>query len=196
MPYLHSLESEKEKSMYLTNLFQETYLKEIVAKNNIQNNHVILEFLLDFISFTVGSLTNLSKLAYLFVEQKQIKLSSNIVAKYIYLFNQSYLLYQVKRYDIKEARYCSTPLKYYFADVGLRNARLNFSEVEQSQLMENIIYNELLRRGFAVDVGLVEYDCRKGGGRKKLQLEVDFVVNKGSQRFYFQAALNVDSLER
>lgn len=196
MPYIYVLKSDEEKNQYLKDLFKETYIKDIIERNNIQNGREVLEILLDFISSTIGSLTNPTKLSRRFLSEKQIKISSNTISKYLSFFEEAYILYRANRYDVKGSRYFSTPLKYYFADIGLRNARLNFRQVEQTHIMENIIYNELLSRGYNIDVGLVEYDYKKDEVRKKIQLEVDFVINKGHQKYYIQSALNVDSLDK
>lgn len=196
MPYIYSLKNDEEKNQYLKDLFQETYIKDILERNNIQNEKEVLELLLDFTSSAIGSLTNPTKLSRRFLSEKQIKISSNTISKYLSFFEEAYVIYHVNRYDVKGSRYFSTPLKYYFADIGLRNARLNFRQVEDTHIMENIIYNDLLRRGYNVDVGVVEHDFKKAGNRSKVQLEVDFVVNKGHQRYYIQSALNVDSAEK
>ncbi|VWL85274.1 hypothetical protein OMES3154_00557 [Oceanivirga miroungae] len=196
MPYIYRLESDEEKSRYLKDLFKETYIKDIIERNNIQNDKEVLEILLDFISSAIGSLTNPTKLSRRFLSEIQTKISSNTISRYLSFFEEAYILYSANRYDVKGSRYFSTPLKYYFADIGLRNARLNFRQVEQTHIMENIIYNELLSRGYNIDVGLVEYDYKKDGIRKKIQLEVDFVINKGHQRYYIQSALNIDSEEK
>ncbi len=196
MPYIYGLKSDEEKNKYLRDLFKETYIKDIIERNNVQNEEEILELLLDFTSSAIGSLTNPTKLSRRFLSEKQIKISSNTISKYISFFEDAYVIYRANRYDVKGSRYFSTPLKYYFSDIGLRNARLNFRQVEETHIMENIIYNDLLRRGFNIDVGVVEYDFKKDGCRKKVQLEVDFVINKGHQRYYIQSALSVDSIEK
>ncbi|UTC66624.1 MULTISPECIES: ATP-binding protein [unclassified Treponema] len=196
MPYIFSLESDEEKSKYLKDLFYETYLKDILERHKIQNENEIFETLLDFVSSAIGSLTNPNKLAKRFLSEKKIKISSLTISKYLAYFEEAYLLYCAKRYDVKGARYFSTPVKYYFADVGLRNARLNFRQVEETHIMENIIYNDLRRRGYNVDVGVVEHEVNKDGARKKIQLEVDFVVNKGHRRYYIQSALSVADKEK
>ncbi len=196
MPYVYSLKTDEEKNKYLKDLFKETYIKDILERNNVQNEQEILELLLDFISSSIGSLTNPTKLSNRFLSEKQIKISSSTISRYLSYFEDAYLIYRANRYDVKGSRYFSTPLKYYFADVGLRNARLNFRQVEESHLMENVIYNDLLRRGFNIDVGVVECDLKHNGNRVKTQLEVDFVVNKGYQRYYIQSALNVDTQEK
>lgn len=196
MPYIYSLQSDEEKNQYLKDLFQETYIKDVLERNNIQNEREVLELLLDFTSSAIGSLTNPTKLSRRFLSEKQISISSNTISKYLGFFEEAYVLYHANRYDVKGSRYFSTPLKYYFADIGLRNARLNFRQVEDTHIMENIIYNDLLRRGYNIDVGVVEKDYKKDGIRTKSQLEVDFVINKGHQRYYIQSALNVDSAEK
>lgn len=196
MPYIYSLRSDEEKNQYLKDLFQETYIRDIIERNSIQNEKEVLGLLIDFISSAIGSLTNPTKLSRRFLSEKQIGISSNTISRYLGYFEEAYVISHANRYDVKGSRYFSTPLKYYFADIGLRNARLNFRQVEENHIMENIIYNELLRRGYNIDVGVVEYDSKKDGNRKKLQLEVDFVINKGYQRYYIQSALNVDSPEK
>ena len=196
MPYIYSLKSDEEKNQYLKDLFRETYIKDILERNNIQNEKEVLELLLDFTSSAIGSLTNPTKLSRRFLSEKQINISSNTISRYLTYFEEAYVIYHANRYDVKGARYFSTPLKYYFADIGLRNARLNFRQVEETHIMENIIYNDLLRRGYNIDVGVIEYDFKKGGNRRKVQLEVDFVINKGYKRYYIQSALNVDSIEK
>ena len=201
MPYLLSMDTPEEKSRYLKDLFDETYLKDIVERKNIRNEKDILEILLDFVSSAVGSLTNPAKLENRFSSEKKIKVSHNTIAKYLDYFTEAYILDAVKRYDVKGAKYFSTPLKYYFADIGLRNARLNFRQIEETHIMENIIYNDLVRRGFNVDVGVVPYAKRERDeqGREKkrpVQLEVDFVANQGTRRYYIQSALSVDDPQK
>lgn len=196
MPYIYSLKSDEEKSQYLKNLFQETYIKDILERNNIKNDEEILELLLDFISSAIGSLTNPTKLSKRFFSEKKININSTTISKYLKFFEEAYVIYYVNRYDVKGSRYFSTPLKYYFADIGLRNARLNFRQVEETHIMENIIYNDLLRRGYNIDVGVLEHEFNKDGDRRKVQLEVDFVINKGHQRYYIQSALNVETTEK
>lgn len=200
MPYLLSLETPEEKSQYLKNLFEETYIKDIIERNDIRNDKEILEILLDFVSSAIGSLTNPSKLEARFRSEKKIKVSHNTIAGYLDCFREAYILDSAKRYDIKGAGYFSTPLKYYFTDIGLRNARLNFRQIEETHIMENIIYNELIRRGYNVDVGVVQYNSRrkteKGEKRATIQLEVDFVVNQGNRRYYIQSALHIDEPQK
>jgi hypothetical protein len=196
MPYVVGLDSFNEKSRYLKDLFEETYIRDIVERNNIRNNDEVLELLIDFISSSVGSLSNPLKLSNRFISEKKINISSNTISKYLSYFEEAYVLYSAKRYDIKGAKYFSTPLKYYFADIGLRNARLNFRQVEETHIMENIIYNDLIRRGFNVDVGVVEYSSNIDGKKSRTQLEVDFVVNGANLRYYIQSAFALSTEEK
>ncbi len=196
MPHLFHLDTFEEKSAYLKNLFEETYLKDIVERNNVQNSTDVLEVLLDFVSSSIGSLTNPLKLAKRFKSEKNINISHNTVAKYLTYFEDVFILHSAQRYDIKGAKYFSTPLKYYYSDVGLRNARLNFRQIEENHIMENLIYNDLIRRGYNVDIGVVEYNWNKKGKNMKTQLEVDFVVNRGNVRYYIQSALVLPNREK
>ncbi len=196
MPYIFSLETEEEKSKYLKDLFNETYIKDILERNNIQNEKAIFEVLLNFVSSAIGSLTNPHKLAKRFLSEKKISITGLTISKYLNYFEEAYVLYHSNRYDVKGAKYFNTPLKYYFADIGLRNARLNFRQVEETHIMENIIYNELICRGYNVDVGVIETEFRKDGKRKKVQLEVDFVVNKSHKKYYIQSALSIPNEEK
>ena len=196
MPFVLGLETFEEKSGYLKGLFEETYIKDIVDRNRIKNSEEVLEVLLDFVSSAVGSLTNPLKLSNRYASEKRIHISNNTISKYLAYFEEAYVLYTAKRYDIKGSKYFSTPLKYYFADIGLRNARLNFRQVEETHIMENIIYNDLLRRGFNVDVGVVEYFPSVYGKTTRVHLEVDFVINRGNLRYYIQSAFAINSEEK
>ncbi|MHA0261616.1 ATP-binding protein [Mesomycoplasma ovipneumoniae] len=196
MPHIYKLQNDEQKSHYLKQLFKQTYIKDILERNKIHNEQQILEILLDFTSSNIGSLTNPSKLANRFLSEKQIHISSNTIFKYLKFFEESYIIHCAYRYDVKGSKYFSTPLKYYFSDIGLRNARLNFRQIENSHIMENIIYNDLLRRGYNIDIGVVEHEFKNGSTRKKIQLEIDFVINKGHKRYYIQSALNIDNLEK
>ena len=196
MPFVLEMETFEEKSRYLKELFEETYIKDIIDRNQIKNSEEVLEVLLDFVSSAVGSLTNPLKLSNRYASEKKINISNNTISKYLTYFEEAYVLYAAKRYDIKGSKYFSTPLKYYFADIGLRNARLNFRQVEETHIMENIIYNDLLRRGFNVDVGVVEYFPNVEGKTTRVQLEVDFVINRGNLRYYIQSAFAINSEEK
>ena len=196
MPFVLEMDTFEEKSRYLKGLFEETYIKDIIDRKQIKNSEEVLEVLLDFVSSVVGSLTNPLKLSNRYASEKKINISNNTISKYLTYFEEAYVLYAAKRYDIKGSKYFSTPLKYYFADIGLRNARLNFRQVEETHIMENIIYNDLLRRGFNVDVGVVEYFPNVEGKTTRVQLEVDFVINRGNLRYYIQSAFAINSEEK
>lgn len=197
MPLIFSKKTHEEKSKYLKDLVAKTYLTDVVEHNRILNEQMVLEDLLNIVSSTVGSLTNPTKLANTFQSVKQISINPNTISKYLEFFIDAFILSKVFRYDIKGKRYMDTPLKYYFTDVGLRNARLNFRQQEENHIMENVIFNELLVREYDVDVGVVEYNCQDENGKKmRVQLEVDFVANKGSKRYYIQSALSVDNEEK
>ena len=196
MPFVLEMYTFEEKSRYLKGLFEGTYIKDIIDRKQIKNSEEVLEVLLDFVSSAVGSLTNPLKLSNRYALEKKINISNNTISKYLTYFEEAYVLYAAKRYDIKGSKYFSTPLKYYFADIGLRNARLNFRQVEETHIMENIIYNDLLRRGFNVDVGVVEYFPNVEGKTTRVQLEVDFVINRGNLRYYIQSAFATNSEEK
>lgn len=196
MPYVLNLETFEEKSKYLKDLFKETYIRDIVDRNQMKNHEEILEILIDFVSSAVGSLINPHKLSNRYSSEKKINISNNTISKYLSYFEEAYVLHAAKRYNIKGSKYFSTPLKYYFADIGLRNARLNFRQVEETHIMENIIYSDLLRRGFNVDVGVVEYFSNLDGKKTRVQLEVDFVINKGNLRYYIQLAFAINSEQK
>lgn len=197
MPYVLSLNSHKEKSDYLQGLFSKIYLKDVLERNNVKNDALVLEDLLNYLSSSIGSLTNPTSLARTFASEKNIRISNYTIDKYIGYFEDSFLVEKAERYDVKGRKYISTPLKYYFADPGLRNAKLNFRQMEESHIMENIIFNELIHRGFNVDVGVVEINGKDENGKSyRKQLEIDFVANSGSNRYYIQSALNTDSKEK
>ena len=193
MPYVLNLKNHEDKSKYLRDLFENVYIKDVLERNRILNDRSILEDLLNIISSSVGSLTNPTKLSNTFQSIKHVQVNANTISRYLDCFIDAFILSKACRYDIKGKKYIETPLKYYFSDVGLRNARLNFRQQEENHIMENIIYNELIARGFDVDVGVVEYNSKDGNGKKiRTQLEIDFVANKGSKRYYIQSALTVD----
>ena len=197
MPVVVTLSSHEEKSKYLQDLYTKTYLRDVVERHMIQNDVEVLEDLLNIVSSSIGSLTNPTKLANTFASERQISISGATIERYLGYFIDAFLLHKSQRYDVKGKKYRKTPMKYYFADVGLRNARLGFRQQEENHIMENVIYNDLRRRGFDVDVGVVEYNCKDDEGKKiRKQLEVDFVVNRGSQRYYIQSALTVGDQEK
>ena len=191
MPLILSKKNDEEKSQYLKELFEQTYIKDIVERNNIQRID-ILDSLINMLASSVGSLTNPQKIFDTFKSKGEKELSLNTINSYIADIEDSFIVNKSTRYDIKGKKYIQTPQKYYFSDIGLRNARLNFRQQEENHLMENIIYNELLIRGYNVDVGVVV--VREEGKRK--QLEVDFVCNLGNKRYYIQSALNLDTKEK
>ena len=191
MPQICSLKLEKEKAKYLKELFDLTYTKDIIDRNNIKKDD-IFESLIDVLASSIGSLTNPSKITNTFISNGYKGLSKNTIIQYLSYLLDSFLVEKVMRFDIKRKKYISSPSKYYFADVGLRNARLNFRQLEENHIMENVIYLELARQGFNVDVGVVEIN----ESNKRKQLEIDFVCNQGNKRYYIQSALNLETREK
>ena len=188
LPLVLSFTTPDQKIAFLKSLFEETYISDIVGRHNIRNK-AELEELLNILSSAIGSLTNPEKLAATFRSVKNKKISSNTIKKYIEYLCDSFLIDSAVRYDVKGKKYIDTPVKYYFTDMGLRNARLNFRQLEETHSMENIIFNELKIRGFNVDVGVImHYDTNEKGNSIRKQLEIDFVCNKGSKRYYIQSA--------
>lgn len=197
MPFVLSKDSHEEKSLYLKDLFRLTYIRDVIERNKLKANVETLDELLNVVASAVGSLSNPTRLANTFLSVKNLKVKNETIAFYLDCFIDAYILSKAYRYDIKGRSYIDTPLKYYFADVGLRNARLNFRQQEENHIMENIIYNELIARGFSVDVGVVEYNYKDAEGKnKRSQLEVDFVVNKADRRYYIQSALTIASEDK
>ena len=192
MPYILTKKTDEEKSAYLNNLFETTYLKDIIERNKVQRTD-ILSTLVNILASSVGSLTNPTKLTNTFISNSVKGVNVHTITSYINYLLDAFFISKVERYDVKGKKYISTPSKYYFVDIGLRNARLNFRQQEENHIMENIIYNELLMRGYNVDVGVVEIR-EKNKNRK--QLEVDFVCNLGQKRYYIQSALNLDTREK
>lgn len=188
LPLVLSFTTPDQKIAFLKSLFEETYISDIVGRHNLRNK-AELEELLNILSSAIGSLTNPEKLAATFRSVKNKKISSNTIKKYIEYLCDSFLIDSAVRYDVKGKKYIDTPVKYYFTDMGLRNARLNFRQLEETHSMENIIFNELKIRGFNVDVGVImHYDTNEKGNSIRKQLEIDFVCNKGSKRYYIQSA--------
>lgn len=193
LPFILSLKSEEQKSTYLKNLFAETYIKDIKDRYKIRHEDE-LEDLLNIISSSVGSLTNPAKLVNTFKSMKNISITADTLKSYLEYLCDSFLVTKAMRYDVKGKRYIDTPYKYYFTDTGLRNARINFRQDEKTHLMENIIFNELLIRGFNVDVGVVPVvKIGDDGKQHRSQLEIDFVCNQGSRRYYIQSAFRMNS---
>lgn len=192
MPFLMNLETHEEKSAYLKTLFSQTYIKDVLERHRIRGEKDVLDDILNFVASAVGSLTNPTRLANTFKTVKHLKVSNNTISNYLDYFVDAFILSKAERYDVKGRSYIGSPLKYYFADVGLRNARLNFRQQEEN-LMENVIYNELRSRGFNVDVGIVESNTRnEKGGNQRVLLEIDFVVQTSQRRYYIQSALRID----
>lgn len=190
MPLVLTKKSDAEKMNYLHTLFTEVYFKDIEERYDIELSDVLSE-LTDDLCSSVGSLTNACKISNTLQTVKNIKVSGTTVSNYLNYLIESFLFSNAKRYDVKGKKYFEYPSKYYCTDIGLRNARLNFRKQEETHIMENIIYNELLCREYSVDVGVVEIVEMSAGKRSKKQCEIDFVVNKGSKKYYIQSALNV-----
>lgn len=191
LPLVATMKTDEQKSKYLENLFEETYLKDIKERYKIEKAQEI-DDLIKVLASSVGSLSNPSKIADTFKSSLKSDISMNTIKNYITYLEESFLINEANRYDVKGRKYIGTPLKYYFEDIGLRNAKLGFRQIEETHLMENIIYNELRARGFVVDVGMVETkEKNKDGGFEKKRLEVDFIANKGSQKYYIQSAYSL-----
>ena len=171
-------------------------MKDIIEKNKIFNNEEVLATLLDVIASGVGALTNPSKLSNIFISERGVTVAPDTVDRYLGFFIDSYLIQKAVRYDVKGRKYIKTPSKYYYTDPGLRNARLGFRQIEETHLMENVLYNDLIRRGYDVDVGVVEIATMEDGKKVRKQLEVDFVVNRGNDRYYIQSALTIADPEK
>lgn len=195
MPLVLSKQSDDEKISYLRNLFTEVYFKDIFERYDIELPEV-LEELTDDLCSSIGSLTNANKITNTLQSVKSMKVNSNTIGSYLRYLLESFLFSNAKRYDVKGKKYFEYPSKYYCTDIGLRNARLNFRQQEETHIMENIIYNELLCRGCSVDVGVVEISETKAGKKTKKQCEIDFVVNKGTKKYYIQSALNVSDPDK
>ena len=192
LPKVALMQDENEKKTYLQDLLLHTYLRDIKERNGILLDSD-LEELIDVIASNIGSLTNPLKIQNTFKSVKQSSITQDTIKKYLDYMQDAFLIEKAVRYDIKGRKYIDTPAKYYFEDLGLRNARLNFRQIEQTHLMENLIYNELRLRGYSVDVGQVTMYIRNEEGKtERKQLEVDFVCNKGYDRVYIQSALNLD----
>ena len=196
MPMIISQGTHEKKSRYLRDLFERTYIKDVLERNMIRNNGEVLEILLDVLASGIGSLTNPSKLSNTFKTERNMPVSPDTIDKYIGYFEDAYLVQKAVRYDVKDRKYIKTPSKYYYIDPGLRNARLGFRQIEENHLMENVIFNDLIRRGFDVDVGVVEIATTENNRKVRKQLEVDFVVNRGNDRYYIQSALSIADPEK
>ena len=197
LPRVLELHTHQEKADYLKNLFLNTYLKDVMERHDIRNDEEVLNDLLNIIASSIGALSNPSRLSNTFKSVKHKSLSSEAIRQYLTYFEEAYLIREAKRYDVKGKKYIDTPLKYYFTDMGLRNSWLNYSQLEENHIMENIIYNELVMRGYSVDVGVVAYQYRDSEKKKtKVQLEVDFIARTAGDTIYIQSALYIDSDEK
>ena len=195
MPLCLAMETVEDKAKYLTSLFDTTYLADIINRNNLRGNVEINE-LTDVLASSIGSLTNPLKLSNTFASTKNVKLSANTISSYLNYLQDAFLIERAVRYDIKGKKYINTPAKYYFVDLGLRNARLSFRQQEYTHIMENVIYNELRLRGYSVDVGVVENVEKENGVSVRKTLEIDFVVNLGNRRYYIQSAYSIPLEEK
>ena len=196
LPLVSSMKTETQKVNYLTNLFNETYLKDIIEHHHIEKTQE-LEDLINVLASAIGSLTNPPKIQSTFKSSISSAISINTIRQYIEYLEDAFIISKAQRYNVKGRKYIGTPLKYYFEDIGLRNARLGFRKVEETRLLENIIYNELRYRGYSVDVGAVEKrETDENGKQIRKTLEIDFIANLGSQRYYIQAAFSMPTFEK
>ncbi len=196
LPQVALFQSERQKADYLKNIFANVYLKDVIERNKLQSVDEI-SILVDVLASVIGAPTNPSKLSNTFASERQMNYSNKTISKHIDYLTEAFLIAKANRYNIKGRKYIGANLKYYFTDLGLRNARLNFRQQEPTHIMENIVYNELLIRGYNVDVGMVDVFAKdKLGNRIRKQLEVDFVINRGSQRYYIQVAYDMTSEEK
>lgn len=196
LPQVAQLSTERQKAEYLKNIFANVYIKDVVERNRIQNADEI-GTLVDILASAIGAPTNPTKISNTFKTERGINYSNKTISNHIDYLIEAFLVSKANRYDIKGRKYVGANLKYYFTDVGLRNARLNFRQQEPTHIMENIVYNELLMRGYNVDVGIVEVYAKNSEGKTvRKQLEVDFVVNQGSQKYYIQVAYDITSEEK
>lgn len=196
LPQILNLKTDEQKSNYLVTLFKETYLKDIIARNKIEKTQE-LDDLVNILASSTGSLTNPTKIRQTFSSVLHSKICVNTIISYIDFLKDAFIISEVNRFDVKGRKYIGSPNKYYFEDVGLRNARLNFRQIEQTHIMENVIYNELRFRGFNVDVGIVEKRIKDENGKEKRNYyEIDFIAMKGSQKYYIQSAFDMSSEEK
>lgn len=196
LPLILSLETERKKADYLSNLYESVYLVDILERHRVKNKEEFDE-LVRIMASSIGSPYNPTKLSNTFKSVKKIEIHHNTISKYLSYLEDAFLVEKSIRYDIKGKKYINTLSKYYFSDLGIRNALLNFRQQEENHIMENIIYNELCIRAYKVDVGMVEYRTADKNGRAvRKQLEVDFVVNRGNQRYYIQSAFSMPDEEK
>ena len=197
MPFVVHKDGHAEKAAYLQGLFKKTYITDVIERNQLKASKDVLEDLLNYLASSVGSLTNATRLENTFKSIKKQNIAHQTISAYIDHFIDAFIIRKAERYDIKGRKYIGAQQKYFFTDVGLRNARLNFRQQEENHIMENILFNELTARGFSVDVGVVEQNIKTPEGKKlRKQLEVDFVVNRGDERYYIQSALSIAEPEK
>ncbi len=196
LPLTVTMKTEEQKINYLTRLFEETYLKDIIERYHIEKSQE-LEDLVNVLASAIGSLTNVPKIEATFKSVIQSNISANTIRQYIAYLEDAFVINRANRYDVKGRKYIGTPLKYYFEDVGLRNARLGFRQIEETHIMENIVYNELRSRGYSVDVGVVEKrGLNQKGKQTRTYLEIDFIANLGSKRYYIQSAFRMPTEDK
>ncbi len=196
LPLTVTMKTEEQKIDYLTRLFEETYLRDIIERYHIEKTQE-LEDLVNVLASAIGSLTNVAKIEATFKSVIHSNISANTIRQYIGYLEDAFIINKANRYDVKGRKYIGTPMKYYFEDVGLRNARLGFRQTEETHIMENIIYNELRSRGYSVDVGVVEKrGLDQSGKQKRTYLEIDFIANLGSKRYYIQSAFSMPTEEK
>lgn len=196
LPLTVTMKTEEQKINYLTRLFEETYLKDIIERHHIDKT-LELEDLVNILASAIGSLTNVPKIEATFKSVMQSNISGNTIRQYIEYLEDAFVINKANRYNVKGRKYIGTPLKYYFEDVGLRNARLGFRQIEETHIMENIVYNELRSRGYSVDVGVVEKrGVNREGKTERTYLEIDFIANLGSRRYYIQSAFSMPTEEK
>ena len=196
LPLTVTMKTEEQKINYLTRLFEETYLRDIIERHHIEKSQE-LEDLVNVLASAIGSLTNVAKIEATFKSVIQSNISANTIRQYIEYLEDAFVINKANRYNVKGRKYIGTPLKYYFEDVGLRNARLGFRQIEENHIMENVVYNELRSRGYSVDVGVVEKRGLNSEGKtERTYLEIDFIANLGSKRYYIQSAFSMPIEEK
>ena len=197
MPFAMSRKTAAEKTAYLRSLFDKIYLDDIMNRHKILREKAVLDDLLDITASSIGSLTNPLKIQKTFASEKGVRVSDETIATYLDYFADAFLISRAKRYDVKGRKHIGSPMKYYYTDIGLRNARLNFRQQEETHIMENVLYNELCMRGYSVDVGVVTFHTRNADGvSARVQREIDFVANEGSRRYYIQSAFAIPDEEK
>lgn len=196
LPMILMQKTDEQKSAYLTNLFRQVYIRDIIDRNHLQGDQ-IMDNLADVLASSVGSLTNPHRLSQTFISKGMGNVSEKTISSYIDYLMDAFLLEKAQRYDVKGKKYIASPFKYYYTDIGLRNARLNFRQQEENHLMENIIFNEMLVRGYNVDVGVIFHEEKDAQQKRILKnYEIDFVCNRGSRRYYIQSAFSMPDIDK